>query len=158
MSGPGGREGVAALPLQLRHSGYGVAREREGDGGLSKRILVVDDDPDIRQVLLDRMSAYGYTVETAINGREALDALKRGGFDGVLLDMRMPEIDGLEVLRRTHDSHPDLPVVMVTAMSVKEQIVQAAAEGACAYLLKPFDATQLKHTVEQCFGPASEVR
>ena len=135
-----------------------MAREREGDGGLSKRILVVDDDPDIRQVLLDRISAYGYTVETVINGREALDALRRGGFDGVLLDMRMPEIDGLEVLRRTHDSHPGLPVVMVTAMSVKEQIVQAAAEGACAYLLKPFDAAQLKHTVEHCFGPASEVR
>ena len=119
-----------------------------------KRILVVDDDPDIRQVLLDRMSSFGYVVETAIDGREALDALRCGGFDGMLLDMRMPEIDGLEVLRRTRVSHPDLPVVVVTAMSVQQQAAQAVAEGARAYLLKPFDASQLKQVVEQCFGPA----
>ncbi len=120
-----------------------------------KRILVVDDDPDIRQVLLDRMSSFGYVVETAIHGREALDALRRGGFDGMLLDMRMPEIDGMEVLRRTRESHPDLPVVVVTAMSVQQRAAQAVAEGARAYLLKPFDASQLKQVVEQCFGPAA---
>ena len=119
-----------------------------------KRILVVDDDPDIRQVLLDRMSSFGYVVETAVDGREALDALRLGGFDGMLLDMRMPQIDGLEVLRRTRVSHPDLPVVVVTALSVQQQAAQAVAEGARAYLLKPFDAPQLKQVVEQCFGPA----
>jgi len=119
-----------------------------------KRILVVDDDPDIRQVLLDRMSSFGYVVETAIDGREALDALRQGGFDGMLLDMRMPEIGGLEVLRRTRKSHPDLPVVVVTALSVRQQAAQAVAEGARAYLLKPFDASQLKQMVEQCFGSA----
>jgi len=120
-----------------------------------KRILVVDDDPDIRQVLLDRMSSFGYVVETAINGREALDALRRSGFDGMLLDMRMPEIDGFEVLRRTRKTHPDLPVVVVTALSVQQQAAQAVAEGARAYLLKPFDASQLKQVVEKCFGPAA---
>ena len=121
----------------------------------TKRILVVDDDPDIRQVLLDRMSSFGYTVETAIDGRAALDALRRGGFDGMLLDMRMPKIDGLEVLRRTRKIHPDLPVVVVTALSVQQQADQAVAEGARAYLLKPFDAPQLKQVVEQYFGPAA---
>ena len=120
-----------------------------------KRILVVDDEPDIRQVLLDRMSSFGYVVETAIDGREALDALRRGGFDGMLLDMRMPEIDGFEVLRRTRKSHPDLPVVVVTALSVQQRAAQAVAEGARAYLLKPFDASQLKQVVEKCFGPAA---
>lgn len=119
-----------------------------------KRILVVDDDPDIRQVLLDRMSSFGYMVETAIDGREALDALRRGGFDGMLLDMLMPGIDGFEVLRRTRESHPDLPVVVVTALSVQQQAAQAVAEGAQAYLLKPFDASQLKQVVKQYFGPA----
>ena len=120
-----------------------------------KRILVVDDDPDIRQVLLDRMSSLGYAVETANDGREALDVLKRGSFDGMLLDRRMPEIDGTEVLRRSRESHPALPIVVVTATSVKESAAQAVAGGACAYLLKPFDAAQLKQTVEQCFGPAA---
>ena len=120
----------------------------------TKRILVVDDDPDIRQVLLDRMSSFGYVVETATDGRDALDAVQRGRFDGMLLDMLMPGIGGLEVLRRTRVSHPDLPVVVVTALSVQQQAAQAVAEGARAYLLKPFDASQLKQVVEQCFGPA----
>lgn len=121
---------------------------------MSKRILVVDDDPDIRQVLLDRLGSFGYVVETAVDGREALDALRRGRYDGMLLDMLMPEIDGLEVLRRTRASHPALPVVMITALSVKEQVARTLSEGACAYLLKPFDAGQLKKAVEQCFGLA----
>ena len=119
-----------------------------------KRILVVDDDPDIRQVLLDRMSSLGYLVETAIDGREALDALRREGFDGMLLDMLMPGLNGLEVLRRTRESHPDMPVVVVTALSVRQHAAQAVAEGAQAYLLKPFDASQLKQVVKQCFGSA----
>ncbi|TLY31242.1 MAG: response regulator [Nitrospirae bacterium] len=123
--------------------------------GRTKRILVVDDDPDIRQVLLDRMSSFGYVVEAATDGRDALNAVQRGGFDGMLLDMLMPEIGGLEVLRRTRMSHPDLPVVVVTALSVQQQATQAVAEGARAYLLKPFDASQLKQVVEQWFGPAA---
>ena len=101
------------------------------------------------------MSSFGYVVETAIDGREALDAIRRGGFDGVLLDLTMPGIDGMEVLRQSRKSHPALPVVMVTALSVKERVVQVIAEGARACLLKPFDAAQLKQVVEQCFGPAA---
>ena len=115
---------------------------------------MVDDDPDIRQVLLDRLDSFGYVVETAINGREALDALKRGAFDGMVLDIRMPEVDGIEVLRQTRKSHPSLPVVMVRASTVKDRAIQAVSEGACAYLLKPFDPAQLRQAVEQCFGPA----
>ena len=119
-----------------------------------KRILVVDDDPDIRQVLLDRMSSFGYLVETAIDGREALDVLRREGFDGMLLDMLMPGLNGLEVLRRTRESQPDLPVEVVTALSVRQHAAHAVAEGAQAYLLKPFDASQLKQVVKQCFESA----
>jgi len=122
---------------------------------LSKKILVVDDDPDIRQILLDRMSSFGYVVETAMEGFEALDALRLGGFDGMLLDVRMPKIDGLEVLRRTRESHPDLPVVMVTALSVQELAAKAVTQGACACLIKPFDPVQLKQVAEQYFGTAA---
>ena len=139
-------------------SGTPFAQSAERDTTVAvtkKRILIVDDDPDIRQVLSDRMSSLGYAVETANDGREALDALARGKFDGMLLDMRMPEIDGTEVLHRTRKSHPALPIVVVTATSVKESATQAVARGACAYLIKPFDVMQLKQTVEQCFGPAA---
>lgn len=119
---------------------------------MSKRILVVDDDPDIRQVLLDRLESYGYVVETAVNGRDALDALQGSAFDGMVLDIRMPEINGMEVLRQTRKSHPGLPVVMVTSSMVREHAIEAIGEGAQAYLLKPFDAAQLKQVLEHWIG------
>jgi CheY-like chemotaxis protein len=127
----------------------------EGLSHLTKRILVVDDDPDIRQVLQDRLNAYGYAVETAIDGLEALDALQRGDYDGMILDIRMPKVDGLEVLRRTRESHPGLPVIMITASKVKESDDQAINAGAQDLLLKPFDVAQLKEMVDRWFGPAS---
>ena len=133
----------------------GEARHSGRRAPMSKKILVVDDDPDIRQILLDRMSSFGYVVETAVEGSEALDALRRGGFDGMLIDMRMPKIDGLEVLRRTRESHPHLPVVLVTALSVQELASQAVTQGACAYLIKPFDPVQLKQVAERYFGAAA---
>src|SRR3989442_13468649 len=85
-----------------------------------KRILVVDDDPDIRQVLLDRMSSFGYVVETATDGRDALDAVQRGRFDGMLLDMLMPGIGGLEGLPRTPVNHSRPPVGGGTAHAVHQ--------------------------------------
>src|SRR5207244_11651507 len=69
--------------------------------GRTKRILVVDDDPDIRQVLLDRMSSFGYVVEAATDGRDALNAVQRGGFDGMLLDLLIRVMDGRGVVVRT---------------------------------------------------------
>ena len=123
-------------------------------GKTTKRILVVDDDPDIRQVLLDRLSSNGYAVETAVDGREALDALRRGGFDGMLLDIRMPEIDGLEVLRQTRAHDTAIQIVVFTASTTPETTRQAMALGAQGFLYKPFDGDQLKRVVEQYFGPA----
>jgi CheY-like chemotaxis protein len=121
---------------------------------MSKRILVVDDDPDILQVLKDRLDSYGYTVETANDGREALEGLRRQAFDGVILDIRMPEIDGMEVLRQIRESHSVVPVVMITASTIQDRAVEAVGKGAQAYLLKPFNAAQLKQVVERWFGPA----
>ena|SRR6266487_4310137 len=122
---------------------------------LSKKILVVDDDPDIREILRDRLNFFGYVVETAMDGREAIDVLRRSRFDGMLLDLRMPEIDGMEVLRRTHENHPALPVVMISALSVPERAAQAVAQGACAYLIKPFDPVQLRQVTERFFGASA---
>jgi len=82
---------------------------------MAKRILVVDDDPDIRQVLQDRLDSYGYVVETAIDGQEALDALKLRSYDGMLLDIMMPKVNGLEVLQESRKHRPLMPVVMIPA-------------------------------------------
>ena len=118
----------------------------------ASRLLVVDDDPDIRQFLMDRLGSYGYLVETAYDGRAALDALQRGSYDGLLLDIGLPEIDGLEVLQKIREDIPTLPVVMITASGSKQRAMQAVNLGAQAYLLKPFDAEQLKEVVERWFG------
>ncbi|MDF0645467.1 MAG: response regulator [Nitrospira sp.] len=122
--------------------------------GKSKRLLVADDDPDIRQLLSDRLTSEGYSVRTAGDGREALDALRAEQFDGLILDIGMPEVTGLDVLHRVREDQPGLPVIMITAAEARERALVAIRTGAHAYLLKPFDASQLKQVVEQWVGPA----
>ena len=122
------------------------------------RILVVDDDPDIRQVLQERLESYGYLVETAADGRAALKTLERLTPSGVFLDIRMPGIDGLEVLGQIRALHPSVPVVMVTAASARENVTLAIRAGAQDYLLKPFDAAQIKHVAERWFPVCIESR
>jgi CheY-like chemotaxis protein len=123
---------------------------------MRKRILVVDDDPDIRQVLQDRLESYGYLVETAADGCAALKKLERRTPSGIFLDIRMPGMDGLKVLAQIRNRHPSVPVVIVTAASARECASSAISAGAQAYLLKPFDTSQIKHVAERWFGEPLE--
>jgi signal transduction histidine kinase len=149
-----GSEFHCTFPVRRALERRRVERDGARTPAGSKRVLVVDDDPDIRQFLLDRLGSYGYVVETAVDGREALDALERGAFDGILLDIRMPELGGLEVLRHLRESRSMVPVVMITASEARERAIQAVSEGAQDFLLKPFEAAQLKQVVARWFGPA----
>ncbi|WP_447973645.1 ATP-binding protein [Nitrospira sp. Kam-Ns4a] len=128
---------------------------RATPSGAGKRILVVDDDADIRKLLQDRLTAEGYCVETAADGLKALEALATRSFAGLILDIGMPELDGLQVLRRIRATDPAIPIIMVTASGAKEWAIQAMSLGAQAYLLKPFDAEQLKEMAARWFGAAS---
>ena len=120
---------------------------------MSKRILMVSDDPDIRQILQDRLHSYGYVVEVAIGGNEALKALRCDGFDGMLVDIAIPPIEGLAVVYQVRASHPTLPVVIITALFDLERSIQAViGDGPQAYLPKPFDAAQLKKVLEHWVG------
>jgi len=107
-----------------------------------KRILLADDDPDALLVLKDRLESFGYQVITISNGRDAVEMVKRGDYAGVIMDIKMPEMDGLVALRAIKRLRPDMPVIMVT--SVKEKCPVALAEGAEACLLKPVDPDQLR--------------
>lgn len=105
------------------------------------RLLIVDDLADNRAILSRRFQKRGFEIVEADCGRAALDAVASGSFDAVLLDVMMPDLDGVEVLRRIRQkySQSELPVVMVTAKSQTEDVVQALKIGANDYVTKPVD-------------------
>jgi two-component system, NtrC family, response regulator PilR len=100
------------------------------------RILLVDDEPSIRQLLSYRLRREGYEVVQAENGREALAALEKGGVDLLVSDIRMPDMSGVEVLRRAKELDPDILGVMITAYASKETSVEALRLGASNYVEK----------------------
>src|SRR5437016_14128743 len=119
---------------------------------VSKHLLIIDDDPDIRQVLQDRLESLGYIVETAGNALEALLAMEKMLPTGILLDFMLPAIDGLEVLREVRRLYPMLPVVIITANKDEHFAALAMAVGADDVLLKSVENEQLKQVMRRCFG------
>ncbi len=105
------------------------------------RVLVVDDDPNNRDLLSRRLKRIGYEAEVARDGQDALDQIVDGMFDVVLLDVMMPGLDGFDVLRRIRETRPatDLPVIMATAKDDSEDVVLALGLGANDYVTKPLD-------------------
>lgn len=104
-------------------------------------LLVVDDDENNRDLVSRRLQRRGYEVDLASDGRSALEAIPRRPYDLVLLDIMMPEIDGMQVLKqlRLLKSRAQLPVIMVTAKDESQDIVEALREGANDYIAKPID-------------------
>jgi DNA-binding response OmpR family regulator len=107
----------------------------------AETLLIVDDDADNRYVLGRRLEAEGWVVRQAESGERALEAVRSGGVDLVLLDLTMPGLSGLEVLKalRTTRSATELPVIMVTASVDSEDVVEALGQGANDYVTKPID-------------------
>lgn len=113
-----------------------------------KRILLVDDEPSVVHALCLLLEALGFTVSAHVSGKDALDDLReRGeqndGFDLMLCDLRMPEMDGIEVLRATRELQPTLPVILMSAHASDEDVQQATALGISGFLNKPFTPDQL---------------
>ena len=106
------------------------------------RVLVVEDDPEIADVLRRTLRAEGHEVRTAGDGEEALEAAAEFLPDLVILDLGLPKIDGVEVLRRLREAD-DVPILVVTARSELEDRVEGLDLGADDYLVKPFERTEL---------------
>jgi DNA-binding NtrC family response regulator len=113
------------------------------------RILVVDDELSIRESLSGWLQQDGYEVETAPSGREALAKTQENHYDIMLLDVKMPEMDGLTLLKRLKELDPDTLIVMMTAHGDIHDAVEAMRLGAYDYLLKPFELEELSFTIEK---------
>ena len=112
-------------------------------------VLVVDDEKNVRLTLRQALEDLGLQVNTAAGGEEALDRIEDTEHDLMLLDLRMPGLDGLEVLQRTRQQVPDLPVVIVTAHGTVKNAVQAMRRGAVDVLLKPISLDSLRELVNR---------
>ncbi|MDH4155989.1 MAG: response regulator [candidate division Zixibacteria bacterium] len=115
------------------------------------KILAVDDSPTMRRIIVNTLKRAGYTdVVEASDGKDALAKLKVDKINLIITDWNMPEMDGLTLVStlRAMDEYKDLPVLMVTTRSVKEDIVQALKAGVNNYIVKPFTPDTLKEKIE----------
>jgi two-component system NtrC family response regulator len=108
-----------------------------------RTILIVDDEKNYLTILSAVLEDEGFEVLTALGGREALEVHKTSDLDLILTDMKMPEMDGIELLERIKSVDPDLPVIMMTAHGTVDKAVEAMQKGAYTYVLKPFDNERL---------------
>jgi two-component system response regulator AtoC len=113
-----------------------------------KRVLIADDEINIRRVLEAILRRDGYEVVTAANGLEALAGMNRG-VHTVITDLKMPGLDGMALLRKLSADYPDVPVVMITAHGSVENAVEAVKLGAFDYIEKPFDQEQIRQIVDK---------
>ena len=116
---------------------------------MSTCILVVDDDDAHRGMLRTMLRSWGYAVEEATDGDEAVSLVREKSFDAVLTDVRMARMDGIHALKNILEYNPALPVVLMTAYSSVETAVEALRLGAYDYLVKPLDFEALRHALEK---------
>lgn len=116
-------------------------------GSSKGTLLVVDDEPAVILILSEFLAREGFRVQTASSGARALEKVKESKPDMVLLDIAMPEMDGMETLRRLKALDPKLPVMMITAYRDGEKIVETFRLGAFDCLFKPFDFQYLRTAI-----------
>lgn len=117
-----------------------------------KHIMVVDDERDILTCLHEALSAEGYRVSAAISGAEALDLLARDTPDLIILDLRMPDISGVEVLQKLRRTHPKLPIIVCSALRSYKTDFDIVSGNVSAFLDKPLDLQEMIDTVGRLLG------
>jgi len=113
------------------------------------KILLADDDAALRKVIQFKLRQRGYDVTATADGEEALSVLRHGRYDLLLSDMKMPKLNGLDLLKQARKVQPDIKVILMTAYAAIPQAVEAVKLGAFDYLTKPFDNDQLFVTIEK---------
>ncbi|MFT3759424.1 sigma 54-interacting transcriptional regulator [Thauera sp.] len=115
----------------------------------SHRILIADDQDSVRRLMSVVLEKEGYQPVCVADGQEAIDAFRAEPADLVLLDVRMPRVDGLEALRQLKEIRPEVPMILMTAYAGVETAVEALKQGAFDYIVKPFDVGDLKRLIRK---------
>jgi DNA-binding NtrC family response regulator len=105
--------------------------------------MIVDDEEIVRESLSDWLAHAGYDTAVAPDGATAIEMARTGDWSAMLVDLKMPQVDGLEVLRQVHDSRPEIPIIIITAYATVDTAVQAMKDGAYDYIVKPFDPEEI---------------
>jgi len=119
-------------------------------------ILVVDDDPYMRTSLTDCLVSCGYSVETAVDGVDALAKFRKGAYEMVITDIRMPKMGGLELLKGLKSQAPETPVIVITAYGTVNTAVEAMKQGATDFIMKPFSLDDLEMVVRNVLERGQE--
>ncbi len=119
---------------------------------LDGRVLIVEDDPVQREMLVGFLRDLGIETEQAEDGLQALDLLDSQPIDLVVTDLRMPGMEGSELLRKVKSQNPEVGVVLVTAFGTVQGAVESLKAGACNYLLKPLDLDEVEHVIGRCLA------
>jgi DNA-binding response OmpR family regulator len=122
------------------------------------QVLVVDDDDTVASVVVTYLERAGHTVERVSDGQAALDAVAKSPPDLMVLDLMLPEVDGLEVCRRVRRTQADLPIIMLTALGEAEDRIAGLEVGADDYVTKPFSPRELVLRIDSVLRRSSSLR
>ena len=122
------------------------------------RLLVVEDQKDLNKIITKHLTAEGYSVDSCFDGEEALDYIDMADYDGIILDIMMPKMDGLAVLRQMRAEGNDTPVLFLTARDAVEDRVEGLDTGASDYLIKPFAFEELLARIRAMTRKASGIQ
>jgi excisionase family DNA binding protein len=125
---------------------------RAGSGTSRPRVLVVDDEASIRDLLSKTLALAEYDVDVAADGRSALERLRLYPYDLLIADLRMPGMDGLTVIREAKRYRADLPVLIITGYSTESSAIEAVNLGVAGYLTKPFRVPQVLAAAAKALG------
>ena len=112
------------------------------------KILLVDDEQDVTRILSKRLGRRGYECQAAANGQEAVDAMAQFVFGVIIMDVKMPVMDGMSALQIIHSRWPKTQIILLSGHADMQLAVQAMSEGAFGYLMKPVDIDELLFKIE----------
>ena len=116
---------------------------------MNENILIVDDETEVRKLLSSILEDEGYLVETVENGKQAIRASEKSHFDVALIDIKLPDMDGTELLNRLKRKQPKMVKIVITGFPTLENAIKTVNEGADGYVLKPFDLQKLLEMIRK---------